>query len=69
MAEPVMLLVIFAAGTVAVAIATAAALRVWRDWLALRRLELGRKRTGAASEISELRHRIRRLESIADGDG
>lgn len=69
MTDPALLLVMFAAGTVAVAIATATALRVWRDWLDLKRLEIGRNRPGgAAPEITDLRQRIRRLESIADGE-
>ena len=70
MADPALLLVMFAAGTVAIAIATATAFRAWRDWLDLKRLEIGRNRPGGApSEITDLRRRIRRLESIADGEG
>ena len=67
--EPALLLVMFAAGTVAVAIATVSAFRAWRGWLDLKRLEIGRDRPGGtASEITDLRQRIRRLESIADGE-
>jgi hypothetical protein len=68
MADPAMLVVLIAAVTLGLVIATAAVFRVWRDWLDLKRLEIGRNRSGAAAEIGELRNRIRRLESIADGD-
>jgi hypothetical protein len=69
MADPALLLVMFAAGTIAVAIATATVFRAWWDWLDLKRLEIGRNRTGGTpSEITDLRQRIRRLESIADGE-
>lgn len=67
--ETPVILVMFAAGTVAVAFTTFSAFRAWRGWLDLKRLEMRRERTGAAhSEIGELRQRIRRLESIAEGD-
>ena len=70
MADPALLLVMFAAGTVAVAIASATAFRAWRDWLDFKQLEIGRRRPGGTpAEISDLRQRIRRLESIADGEG
>jgi hypothetical protein len=70
MTSPLLLLVLVAAGTVGISITAAAALRVWRDWLDLRRRELDRARraTPTTREIAELRRRIRHLESIADGD-
>ena len=50
---------------------SALALRLWNDWLALRRLALrgDAPRTPARLELADLRQRIRRLEAIADGDG
>ena len=67
--EPVLFLVMFAAGPLAIAIASLSAFRAWRGWLDLKRLEIGRDRPGGSgSEITDLRQRIRRLESIADGE-
>jgi hypothetical protein len=45
-------------------------LRGWTGWLDLRRNEIdrGHRDTPAAREIAELRQRIRKLESIADGE-
>ena len=68
MADPTFL-VTFAAGIVAIAFASASAFRAWRGWLDLKRIEIGRDPpAGAAAEIIDLRQRIRRLESIADGE-
>jgi hypothetical protein len=47
-------------------LASAAALRAWRQWLALKRLELAKGRPGRR-QIAELRERVRRLEAIAGG--
>jgi hypothetical protein len=70
MTSSLLLLILVVALAVGVSIATAAVLRGWNGWLELRRSELdrGRRATPAAKEIAELRQRIRRLESIADGD-
>jgi hypothetical protein len=71
MTDPLLLLVLVVAATFAISITAAAALRGWRGWLALRRSEIGRSQpvSPAARELAELRRRIRRLESIADGEG
>ena len=70
MPDPTLLLIVLAAGTLAVAVTAFTALRVWRDWLELRRTRIGRApATAAGLELAELKQRIRRLESIADGEG
>ncbi len=67
----------------ALALLTFAALRAWRDWLALRRLEIEMVPPPAATarwplpappapaqvriEVADLRERIRKLEAIAAG--
>jgi transposase-like protein len=54
--------------TLAVAVVSAAALRAWRQWLEVRRLEIvGRGRTGPRAEVGELRRRVRHLEALASG--
>jgi hypothetical protein len=57
------------AGTAAagLALASAAALRGWNQWLALRRLEVSRGKRPAPGELRALRERVRRLEAIASG--
>jgi hypothetical protein len=47
-------------------LASAAGLRAWRQWLALKRLELA-KGGAKRRQITELRERVRRLEAIAGG--
>jgi hypothetical protein len=71
MAASLPLLAMCALATALLAYGSTAALRLWTDWLALKRLELGEgaRRTPARLELADLRQRIRRLESIADGDG
>lgn len=71
MSNSLLMLILVVAATVGISITAAAALRGWRGWLALRRSEIDRSQpvTPAAREIAELRQRIRRLESIADGEG
>ena len=52
------------------ALASGAALRGWRQWLALRRDQLltpMSQRTAGSAEVRTLRERVRRLEAIADG--
>ncbi len=70
MASPLLLLALCALATALLAYGSTAALRLWTDWLALKRLERGEPagRTPARGELADLRQRIRRLESIADGD-
>lgn len=73
MNDPASLVALSASGLLAVAFASAAGLKGWTDWLALRRLELsGRgtvRRSGAAGrlELADLRARVKRLEAIANG--
>lgn len=72
MSDPATLFVLAAAGTFAVAIAVAAALKGWQGWLELKRQELGRHDSVRASvpqriELADLKERVRRLEAIADG--
>lgn len=61
----------------AVAIISLAALRGWRDWIALKRDELAAQRagtsepamahTGSRIELADLKERLRKLEAIAAG--
>jgi len=71
-------LLIAASALVGLVVLTAATLKGWQDWLALksRELETGRRppeieggaREGAARiEIADLKERIRKLEAIASG--
>ena len=68
MNDPLPLVALSASGLLAVALASAAGLKGWTEWLELRRLELGGGRaSGGRIEIADLRARVRRLEAIADG--
>ncbi|MGZ8346761.1 MAG: hypothetical protein ACXWUP_06580 [Allosphingosinicella sp.] len=71
MNDPILLLILVATATIAISILAAVALKVWRDWLDLKHRELDptKRPTPAARDLTDLRQRIRRLESIADGDG
>ena len=70
-------LVIAGASLAGVLIVTLAALRGWRDWLALKNRELDRAPRGeieggiaqgaARIELADLKERIRKLEAIAAG--
>lgn len=65
-------LVIGLAGTASagLALASAASLKAWTQWLELRREQLGVRKPAAlraGSELRTLRERVRRLEAIADG--
>ncbi|HEX8584930.1 MAG TPA: hypothetical protein VF680_11010 [Allosphingosinicella sp.] len=68
MNDPALLLALSGAAAAALALASGAGLKAWRQWLALRREAL---RTGGgpalAGELRGLRARVRRLEAIADG--
>ncbi|MFS0737050.1 hypothetical protein ABC347_08365 [Sphingomonas sp. 1P06PA] len=76
MTEASLWLIAAGAGIVALLIATQAALKGWRGWLDLRRmeLELGREPVAASGpstasriELADLKERIRKLEAIAAG--
>ena len=61
-----------ASAVAGLALLSAAALRGWRGWLELRRLEMAQgggpgPKTPASAEIARLRDRVRRLEAIAAG--
>jgi hypothetical protein len=71
MGEPASLLALVGFSVAGLALASAAFLRAWSQWLELKRLELGRgarQPKPAAPEISEIRERVRRLEAIASGE-
>jgi hypothetical protein len=70
MNDPASLVTLSGSALLAIALASAAGLKGWTDWLEVRRLELGigrRSGGGGRIEVAELRKRVRRLEAIADG--
>ena len=72
MQDPTGLLAFSAACLIAISLASAAALKGWRGWLDLKRLELSGGRSeprGSAvrADLTELRERVKRLEAIASG--
>ena len=74
MSDAALLIALALVATLAVVVAAVAALRGWQGWLEVRRLEIERGRGGSAAsgrsvrpDLSELRARVRRLESIANG--
>ena len=75
MPETVTTLIWAAAALGVVATICLCALRAWRGWLELKRLELAAGRspaeaaggTGVRIEIADMRERLRKLEAIATG--
>lgn len=72
MSDPTAFIALASAGTIAIGMTSAAALRGWEDWLELRRQQLGAGRTPGRApsgrlELADLRDRVRRLEAIANG--
>lgn len=74
MQDPLLILIMAAAGLSGLAIVTLAALRGWNGWLDLKRAELDRRSDEAAPpsaatriEVADLKERIRKLEAIAAG--
>ena len=68
MTEPLPFLIAAFAMLAGTGLAAAAALRGWKGWLELRRLELAAGgRGGGRTALRELRERVRRLEAIASG--
>ena len=74
--DPIVYLEMGLVGLAGIGIVTMGALRGWKGWLELKRLELQVSRTGdttpapsAASriELADLKERIRKLEAIAAG--
>ncbi len=74
MTDPALLLIVGSTGTAGIGIAAAAALKGWREWLDVRRLEMSGRpgsgrcpAAGSRIELADLRARVRRLEAIANG--
>jgi hypothetical protein len=70
MGDPSLLLGITGTAAAGLALASAASLKAWTQWLELRREQLSMgKPSGPASrgDLRALRERVRRLEAIADG--
>ena len=74
MSDAALMIAFATLATLAIVIAAVAALRGWQGWLEVRRLEIERGRSGSVAtsrsarpDLSELRARVRRLESIANG--
>jgi hypothetical protein len=75
MIDPAALLALVTAALLALGMAAGAALKGWRGWLELRRLEIagGRRMEPAAPsaagriELADLKERVRKLEAIASG--
>lgn len=74
--EPIIYLEMGMMGLAGVGIVTAGALRGWRGWLELKRLEIQARsaetalpapNTTSRIEIADLKERIRKLEAIAAG--
>ena len=65
---PDLALVVAIAGLLATGLGALAALKVWQDWLALRREQLlSGGSPSAGGDLAELRRRVRTLEAIASG--
>ncbi len=74
MGEPATSLIIAATGVTGLGMASAAALKGWRGWLDLKRLELAAGRSASAPssaatriEMADLKERVKKLEAIASG--
>jgi hypothetical protein len=65
-----LLIALTGTGAAGLAVASAAILRAWTQWLELRAEQLRiapPPKPAAAGELRTLRERVRRLEAIADG--
>ena len=74
MTDPIFYLTLAATGLAGIGMISAAALRGWKGWLELKRLEIVQAResatpptAGSRIEIADLKERIRKLEAIAAG--
>ena len=70
MSDPTLFVTLASTFIVALAMASTACLRAWHEWLDLRRLQLEDPNFVRKSEplgLNELRARVRRLETIANG--
>lgn len=75
MTDPATLTVLASAGTIGLCLTSAVALKGWRGWLDLKRMELDARGPAESSspspaariELADLKERVRRLEAIASG--
>lgn len=77
MQDQIPTLAVAASGLIGMIIISYAALRGWRGWLELKRLELQQQAalsgdvpaptTGSRIEVADLKERVRKLEAIAAG--
>jgi hypothetical protein len=75
MTEPFVWAAMTAAGFAGLVVVTIAALKGWRDWIALQRLSIEGHRPAeggpptpmARIELADLKERVRKLEAIAAG--
>ena len=74
MADPTTMIALASASIAGVGILSMASLRGWREWLEVKRVELGAAGRATAGpspaariEIADLKERVRKLEAIAAG--
>lgn len=73
MTHPTIIITLAGAALAALAMISLALLRGWREWLDVRRLELGTRALDTAPsptsriELADLKERVRKLEGIAAG--
>jgi hypothetical protein len=70
MGDPSLLIGLTGTAAAGLALASAASLKAWTQWLELRRAQLQAHKPAAPpapGELRTLRERVRRLEAIADG--
>ena len=70
MGDPAALLALGSTLTIATGVTAVAGLRAWHEWLDLKRAEIGKtphRRSPRSAELADLRARIKRLETIANG--
>jgi hypothetical protein len=68
--DPAALLALGSTATLGVGISAVAALKGWHEWLELRRERIeksGARGSGRGAELAQLRERVKRLETIANG--
>lgn len=74
MQDPAVLIAISSSAVIGLGVTSAAALKGWHGWLDLKRLEISGRASVSpphgstcATEVRELKERIRKLEAIASG--
>jgi hypothetical protein len=71
--EPLLMIAVALTSLIGLGLISLAALKGWREWLDLKRAELGSRNpepaypSAARIEVADLKERIRRLEAIASG--